>query len=1315
MKMSVTGPVKCFGKNLHCGSIGHDLTRLGLALALVCAVGLPVHAQTNVTTQHNDISRTGANTNESILTPSNVNATSFGKLYSQSVDGYVYAQPLYLASVTLGPGTLQAGTTHNVVFVATEHDSVYAFDADSNGGANASPLWQITLLNSAHGATGTATSVPQPDVTTTDIVPEIGITSTGAIDLNTKTLYIVGKIKQTSGTVGSLTCSSGTPCYVQQLHALDVTTGAEKFGGPTRLSGSVAGNGNGSSNGTLNWDPLWENNRPSLLLLNGIVYIGFAAHGDNGPWHGWILAYNATTLAQTGVWCASPNGIGSGIWMSGSGLAADVPSGEPYGRMFVATGNGDYTATGAPYTNTTDYGDSIVRLSLTNGVPKVSDEFTPLNQANLNSADEDVASGGVLLLPDQSAGGHTHELLQLGKEGKIYVVDRETPMGSYSTSADNIVQEVSGQTGGVWGMPAYWNGNVYIWGQNNYLKAFSLVNGALSITPTSTSSIKANGGYSPTPSVSANGLTNGIVWTIASDVSPEILDAFDASNVANRLYSSGTNPSRDNPGGPVKFIVPTIANGKVYTGSQSQLSVFGLLSGSTQAATPVISPTSKSFSGSVQVTVTDSTAGASIYYTTNGATPTTASALYTGPITVSTTETIIAIASASGFLQSPAVSATYTLLTQTAAPTFSPVPSSYTAVQSVTILDGTPSSTIYYTTDGTAPSPNTGTTRVYSTPIAVNATTTIQAIATASGLSNSPVSSATYTITLAGSGANFSSGFAASASTMTFNGSTDLDDTRLQLTNGGTNEAGSAFYNIPVNIQKFTTDFTFQLSNAGGDGITFTIQGNGPTALGPSGGGLGYGPDTPGGTGGIPNSIAVKFDTYSNDGEGDDSTGLYVNGASPTVPMIDLTTTGIDLHSDDIMSVHLEYDGTVLSMLITDGVTNATFSTSWTVDIPGTVGGSAAYVGFTGGTGGQTSSQKIATWLFASNSGVPATAPLFSLADGSYVGTQIVTITDATAGSTIYYTTNGTTPATTVGGSTLAYAGPITVSVTETIQAIAVATGYTPSAVATGVYTISPPAAATPTFSPGGGTYSSVQTVTISDATSGAAIYYTTNGTTPATTAGGSTLAYAGPITVTVTETIQAIAVATGFSNSTVATAIYTISTPDFSLSPATLNLSVPFGGQGTSVITVVPQNGAFGSVVQLSCAVIGPAPIPTCALSPASVTPGSGSPTSMLTIKASASAMLAPAIQLHFSGMLYAAWLPISTLGMTLIVAAKRERRRWIPFGFLLSLLLFVAACAGNGSPNGGEQQGSANYTVNVTGTSGTIQHTVQLTVKVH
>ncbi|GAC1675290.1 MAG: hypothetical protein PVS2B2_10120 [Candidatus Acidiferrum sp.] len=1084
-------------------------------------------AQTSVTTQHNDIARTGANTSETILTPLNVNTNSFGKLYSQPVDGYVYAQPLYMPGVTMGAGTAQAGTTHNVVFIATEHDSVYAFDADSNAGSNANPLWKVSLIDATHGGGAGEKPVPSGDVSTSDIVPEIGITSTPVIDPSTNTLYVVAK-----STVGDTT-------FIQRLHALDITTGQEKFGGAITLSGSVSGNGNGSSAGTLHWDPKWANNRASLLLLNGIVYIGFASHGDNGPWHGWILAYNATTLAQTGVWCATPNAAAAGIWMSGAGLAADVPVGKPYGRIFTVTGNGTFDAT-TPYTNAMDYGDSILKLDLANGVPTmisgsttVGDDFTPFDQATLNNSDQDQGSGGVVILPDSvGGGGGKHQLVQLGKTGRIYILDREN-LGGYTPTNTKDPQEKASSKG-LWGAPAYWNGNIYIWSADYNLTAFSFGNGAISSLYTSISTESALA-YSPTPSVSANGTTNGIVWSLKTDnfgtQGREILYAHDATNVAKLLYSSESNVPRDNPGNSVKFIVPTVVNGKVYAGSESQVSVFGLLGGAIQAAAPVISPASQSFNTSLQVTITESTTGASIYYTTDGSTPTTASTKYTAPFTLTTTATVNAIAAGPGILASSVATANYSLISQVATPTFNPPPGAYSAAQSVAIGTSTSNATIYYTTNGTTPT--TASTK-YTGPVSVGITETLSAIAVASGLSNSAVASGLYTIDLGGATSiNFSGGFP--SGTMNLLGSAKLSGTTLQLTDGGTNEAAAAWYQVGANIQSFTTDFTFQItpaSTSSADGITFTIQGNNASAIGPSGGGLGYGPNTLSGTLGIATSVAVKFDLYNNAGEGPNSTGLYLNGSSPTIPALDMTSSGVNLHSGDPFHVHMDYDGTTLKMTLTDTTTKALFTTSWAVDIPTTVGGNAAYGGFTGGTSAQTATQNVLNWTYTSTSGQSTATPTFSPAAGTYLGTQTVALSDSTAGATIYYTTDGSTPTT----SSAQYTGSLTVTATETIKAIAKAAANPVSAMASSTYTIESQVAS-PTFSPAAGTYTSTQTVTISTVSPNAAIYYTTNGTVPTT---ASTL-YTAPISVSTTQTVQAIAVASGFFNSNVSSAAYTI------------------------------------------------------------------------------------------------------------------------------------------------------------------------------
>ena len=392
-------------------------------LALLCAA-TSIHAQ--VTTQHNDNGRTGQNLNETVLNLTNVNANQFGQLFSQTLDGYVYAQPLYLPNVNI-PGQ----GTHNVVYVATEHDSVYAFDAD----ANLPSLWHTSFINPAKGIT----TLSSTDVGCSDLVPEIGITGTPVIDTTTGTLYVVSNTKQNGK-------------FFQQLHALDITTGTEKFGGPALINAKVKGTGDGSVNGYVHFDPLKNNQRPGLLLQNGSVYIGWASHCDVGPYHGWVMSYDSQSLKQNGVWNSTPNAGLGGFWSGGSGIAAD--SGN---NLYVASGNGMFDVN----TGGRDYGDSIIKLSPPiNERFKVADYFTPYDQGSLYNGDVDLGSGGVLLLPDQ-VGAYPHLLVESGKEGTIYLISRDN-MGHYNPNNNNqIVQSLNTAIGGIWGMPAWWKNNIY--------------------------------------------------------------------------------------------------------------------------------------------------------------------------------------------------------------------------------------------------------------------------------------------------------------------------------------------------------------------------------------------------------------------------------------------------------------------------------------------------------------------------------------------------------------------------------------------------------------------------------------------------------------------------------------------------------------------------------------------------------------------------------------------------------------------------------------------------------------------------------------
>jgi hypothetical protein len=387
----------------------------------------------------------------------------------------------------------------------------------------------------------------------------------------------------------------------------------------------------------------------------------------------------------------------------------------------------------------------------------------------------------------------------------------------------------------------------------------------------------------------------------------------------------------------------------------------------TQAVSPVtsapaFSPPAGSYSTSQSVTLSSATTGAVIYYTTNGTAPTTASSVYNGAIAVGAgTTTIEAIAVASGASQSAVATAKYVVgSTVTSAPTFSPGAGTYTTTQSVALSSATAGAVIYYTTNGTTP---TTSSMVYSTPIQVAATETLEAIAIAPSLQTSSTASAVYTIQAAGTTPiNFASAFSSSAG-LSLSGSATVTKNMLQMTlAGATANKGSAWFSTPVSINTFTTDFNFQLVNAKADGFTFTIQNAGVSALGPPGSGLGYGASQPGGAGGIGRSVAVKFDIYNNDGEGTDSTGFYTDGASPTIPATDMTSSRVTLDNGHVFHAHITYDGTNLTLLLTDTTTSASFTKTSAINIPSIVGAGTAYVGFTGGFGGLSMTTEILNW-----------------------------------------------------------------------------------------------------------------------------------------------------------------------------------------------------------------------------------------------------------------------------------------------------------------------------------------------------------------
>ena len=593
-----------------------DLLRLRQNLILfVLAIGIqPAFAQVNVTTYHNDISRTGQNTQETVLTTSNVAYATFGRLFSVTLDGQVYAQPLVLSNVSIGGGT------HNVVYAATENDTVYAIDASSGA-----IYWSKHL-----GSPVPSSELPGGGCS--DISPNYGITSTPTIDTTTGTLYLVTSILQ-----------SGEPAY--QLHALAVTTGAEKFGAPVAIGGSSDG---------ITFNPPNQHIRPGLLLQNGHVIIASGSHCDIGTWYGWVMSYKASTLAQEAIFNTEPTGSDAGVWMSGNGVAADAS-----GNLYFATGN-------SAVENGTDLGDNIVKLGPPpSGFSTVS-HFAP-TESYLTTTDMDVGSGGVVLIPSTSL------LLQMGKSGDLYLVN-ETTMA--------LDQEVMAAAIGLWGSPAYWNGNVYLGSAResdhlggaaaDYMKAYSFnangnppLSGPTSETPTTFA------WPSPTPSVSSNGTSNGIVWALDNSNQAactttsgcSVLHAYNATNLQQELYNSArASWNADAPGASIKFSVPTIANGKVYVGTQSSLTAYGLTSRLPQADQPFFNPPSNGSFMTLTVNAMDGTPGAVFHCTINGGTATPSSPVCSNPLVSNwsgSNVTISAVATASGYTPSPAFTSTY--------------------------------------------------------------------------------------------------------------------------------------------------------------------------------------------------------------------------------------------------------------------------------------------------------------------------------------------------------------------------------------------------------------------------------------------------------------------------------------------------------------------------------------------------------------------------------------------------------------------------------------------------------------------------------
>ncbi len=1022
-----------------------------LLLLLLGSVSVS-NAQINVLTERYDQSRLGANLSETQLNTSNVNVSTFGKLWSYPVSGSVYAQPLYVQGVVI-PGK----GTHNVVYIVTMNDVVYAFDADSS---SSSPLLSLDLTTQVAGST----PVPITDLVGPglNIVGNVGITSTPHIDLTTNTMYLVARTKESGSTCGTVNGN-----YCQRLHALDITTFAEKIGGPVVIQGSVAGTGTNSQGGTLVFDPKIHNQRSSLAEANGQIFIGWASHEDQNPYHGWVMSYNAATLAQTGIWCSSPDGSMAGIWMSGRGPAVDAS-----GNVYYMVGNGDWNGT-------RNYGESMLKFGSTAGMPLL-DWFTPDSWNSLNAGDVDYGSAGPILIPGT-------DLVVGGGKSSVFYVMQSGNLGHEVTGNTQIVQSLANNGSEIKGGPVYWNrtGGVgpwmYVWSNGcDRLKAYHF-NGTtfdpgLVSESTIASACGASGGVL---TLSANGSTagTGIVWSSMPSVDDGdhgvhagILRALNADDLTKELWNSLQNSTRDNSGNWPKYSPPTVVNGRVYLASfpadgisASVVNVYGLLPTTPDfalAASPAslgINPGGTAnytvstssvfgFGGAVTLSVSGLPAGATATFGTNNfATPgSTNLAIKTSSSTPLGTSTLT-ITGISGSLTHTA-SATMTVTSTTPGAGVISIDfvgrgsamaaSEVAGVVAKTnwndaagatgsgqaLVDETGSASGATLTWSSSPVWSLGITDTPGNYRMMNGyldTVGQNTVVTVAGLAANP---AGYDIYVYADGDN---GAATRAGTYQLSG-TGFTTTSISLTDAANTNFSGTFTQANNSAGNYMV-----FSSIAATGFTLTaIPGTASdgTARAPVNG-IQIVPHAPPANFTLAISPATQTVTAGNS----TSYTVTTTGSNGFSGAIALAASGLPSGATaSFAPATISGSGTSTLSIATSSATTAGTST---LTITGT-SGALAHSG---------------TVSLAVNAPTPAATPTFSPSGGSYSAPQSVTLRDSTAGATIYYTLDGTTPTT----ASTKYSGAISVNATTTIKAIAAAAGFSSSAVASATYTIS--------------------------------------------------------------------------------------------------------------------------------------------------------------------------------------------------------------------------------------------------------------------